>query len=215
MYRPFSDMHARAPCSLAAMVCRFVLLHPVDNVGLKYSDPVLRMNATDPSQGTAWHFAHFYAASCNVAYIGAKKPWVTCPSSRQAFSCNTPQQKLAATLSTNTTSYYAQSLDKSGFAAAVTLGGVVVSKVVYTWQATSSGLQITQDLVFGIEEPWTAPLNAQGLQDLLGRATKGDAQLGLAALVLHEIEIVGWYPQWLPAVYKPAAAVTSNRKLSP
>jgi hypothetical protein len=202
-----------------AVLCRFVLLHPVDNVGLKYSDAALRINATDPAQGTAWHFAHFYAASCNVTYVGAKKPWVSCPRSRQAFTCTTPQQKLAGTLSTNTTSYYAQRLDKQGFAAVVTMGGVVVSKVVYTWQETSSGLQITQDLVFGIDEPWAAPLNAQGLQDLVGKATNGDAQLGLAALVLHEIEVVGWYPLWLPAVHRAVTgsgtAVASSREASP
>lgn len=208
-------MDVLAPCLLAAVLCRFVLLHPVHNVGLQYSDPVLGMDPTDPTKGTAWQFAHFYAASCNMTYMGAKKPWVTCPSSRQAFSCNTPQEQLAATLSTNTSSYYAQRLDERGFAAVMTLGGVVVSKVVYTWQETGSGLQITQDLMFGIDEPWAASLNSLALQDLLGRAAKGDAQLGLAALALHEIEIVGWYPQWLPAVYKAVAAVTSSRKLQP
>lgn len=48
-------------------------------------------------------------------------------------------------------------------------------------------------------------MNVQGLTDLMGRATQGDARLGFAALLLHETEIVGWYPQWLPAVFRAAA----------
>lgn len=190
--------------AMAAVLDRFVLMHPIDNVEFKYAGPVLHMNATDPSEGTAWHFAHFYAASCTPSYQqGTKRPWVTCPvgSSRQAFNCTTPQHKIATTLSLNTTGYYAQHLDHKGFSAVGTLGSMVVSKVNYTWQQTSSGLQITQDVVFGIDEPWAAPINAQGLQDMLGKATRGDAKLGVASVVLHEVEIMGWYPHWLPAVY--------------
>jgi len=199
---------------MAAVLGRFVLMHPIDNVDFKYAGPVLHMNATDPTKGTAWHFAHFYAASCTPAYLGTKGPWVTCPigSSRQAFNCTTPQHKIAATLSLNTTGYYAQHLDHKGFSAVGTLGGLVVSNITYTWQQTSSGLQITQDMVFGVDEPWAAPLNAQGLQEMLGKATSGDAKLGLASVVLHEVEIVGWYPLWLPAVYNTQLAKSGSSR---
>lgn len=188
-------------------------MHPIDNVEFKYTGPVLRMNSTNPTEGTAWHFAHFYAASCTPAYVGtAGRPWVHCPtaSSRQPFNCATPQHKVSTTLSLNTTGYYAQRLDQKGFAAVGTLGGLVVSTVNYTWHETPNGLQITQDLVFGIDEPWAVSLNDQGLREMLGTATKGDVKLGLASVVLHEVEIVGWYPQWLPAVYQALSGGSSS-----
>ena len=193
-------------------------MHPVDNVSFNYSSPTLHMDTTNPTKGTAWHFAHFYAASCEPAYSGGNKsPWVTCPtgSSRQPFTCTTPQHKILHTLSTNVTTYFPQRLDHKGFAAVGTIRGTVVTRVVYTWQETSNGLEITQDIVFGSNGHLAAPNNLFGLQAMFGRTTKGDTQLGLAQLVLHEMEIVGWYSEWLPAVYQAETARSWQQRQHP
>lgn len=194
---------------------RWALMHPIDNIKFQYSSPRgFHINATNPTSGTAWHFSHFYAAGCKPACTRTKPPrvTVTCPPAhqRRRFNCTTPPGSVASVLGHNTTSYYAQRLDGSGFAAVVTLGDLVVSRVTYTWRQTSAGLAITQDVVFGLEQPWAAALNVDGLRRMLGKASGGDVQLGVAALVLHEMEIVGWYPQWLPAVYRAARTARAD-----
>lgn len=184
-------------------------MHPVDNVAFAYSHPpgrdTLTVHPTDPTHGTTWSFAHFYAAGCTTTPTKGNTPTVhsvVCSANIPTFTCHTRDTaRIAGTSSVNQSEYYAQRLDATGFAAVVTFKGQVVTRVHYSWHETSSGLQITQDVMFGFEDVSAAALNPFALKMLLARATHGDLGLALAQIVLHEIEIVGFYPQWLPAVY--------------
>lgn len=188
---------------------RFVLLHPVDNVAFSWSTPQLVINAAQPTQGTAWRFAHFYAATCPATNT-KDGPSVTCPRDRRAFTCHTPAADIAAASSAVQDQYYAQKLDSTGFEAIVVLqeSGRVITRIVYTWQQTPAGLAISQDVVFGFEGKLAGLVNPTALPALMARATDGDMGVALAQIALHEVEIVGFYPQWLPAIYKASSEIS-------
>jgi hypothetical protein len=189
-------------------------MHPADNVAFAYHNSPghnsLSIHPTDPTRGTAWSFVHFYAAACTTTPTTGNTPTVNsvvCGPNRPTFTCHARgTARIAGTSSVNQSEHYAQRLDTTGFAAVVTFKGSIVTQVKYSWHETSRGLQITQDVVFGFEDVSAAALNPFALKMLLARATHGDLGLALAQIILHEVEIVGFYQQWLPAVYQRMSA---------
>jgi len=183
-------------------------MHPVDNVYLLYDTPTLIINSTDPSSGSAWKHDHFYASGC-IASCASGKPSVTCPAVRSGFTCTSPAPTVEKATRFMEASFYAKRLNRNGFTALVPAGSVPGLLLEHRWmvnQAASSArnvpprLYVSQKFTFGLELDGAAEINME-LQQTLAASTNGDFDLLLAKVALHEIEIVGFLPSWLPRYY--------------
>jgi len=180
----------------------------VDNQFFRYNRKKgvkqLVFNATDPEQGTAWHFGHFYSAGCTLAKT-TTGPRLTCPTRRRAPVCTDSYASIVAMSSYNDTNYYVAYNNRTGISGVLFLAGSLAYKETWVWRNVPlaggrSGVELEERSVWGIDDEWAADVNAASQPSLLGRATNKDVPLFLTQFVLHEIQSFGWLPNWLPAV---------------
>ena len=181
-------------------------MHPIDNVLALFETPTLVINSTNPSSGTGWYLDHFYATGCMASRANGK-PQVTCPARRTGFTCTTP----AATVQNGTrflqAAFYATRLNSNGFMSVLPFGDAVAAVLEHRWKVFQAHptdpprLYVSQKLTFGVDRYEAAALNLF-IQNVLSASTNGDIDLVLAKVALHEIEIVGFLPFWLPRLYR-------------
>jgi len=184
----------------------YVLMHPIDNVYMLYGTQPLVVNATDPSAGTSLNFDTFYASGCKAVYRG-KQPTVVCPVARSGFTCTTPAWIVQNATRAMAASFYAAKLDSSGFTAVIPVGSQSVYQLRYTWQVVVTRgvpmMYITSNYVAGVEDEALAGVNSQ-IITTSAESTNGDYKLLMAKLALHEVELFGFLPSWLPKIYRAA-----------
>lgn len=191
-------------------------MHPLDNVQTAYDTPRLVINATDPASGTVWQNDHFFAPGCTAAYKRGKAQ-LTCPAVRYGYTCTTPTSIVEKATRFSGVAFYATKLDTSGFTAVTPLvGGLIATKMEHRWRvklvAGVPYLYVSDKFVFGIEQQVSqeALELTNYIRQGMSAPSNGDMDLALAKAALHEIEQVGFLPEWLPKLYRAAGDATSG-----